>query len=46
VPVPFVCTMRIGTPLTCIAAETRDAFLARARLAVMATGGIEESARA
>ena len=35
-PVPLICTVRFGTALVRIEAETRDAFLARARDAVIA----------
>ena len=35
-PVPLICTVRFGAPLARIEAETREAFLARARDAVVA----------
>jgi 1-acyl-sn-glycerol-3-phosphate acyltransferase len=35
-PVPVVCTVRFGTPLARLADESREAFLARARDAVLA----------
>jgi 1-acyl-sn-glycerol-3-phosphate acyltransferase len=35
-PVPLVCTVRFGTPLPRLEDETKDAFLARARDAVVA----------
>jgi 1-acyl-sn-glycerol-3-phosphate acyltransferase len=40
-PVPVVCTVRYGAPVTRIADEDRDAFLERARAAVisLAAGG-------
>jgi hypothetical protein len=34
--VPVVCTVRFGTPLALVPDESRDAFLARARDAVIA----------
>jgi 1-acyl-sn-glycerol-3-phosphate acyltransferase len=37
-PVPMVCTVRFGAPLPCIADEAKDAFLVRARDAVIALG--------
>ena len=37
-PVPVVCTVRFGAPLARIADEAKDAFLARARAAVIALG--------
>ncbi|HET9474062.1 MAG TPA: hypothetical protein VFO82_09220, partial [Steroidobacteraceae bacterium] len=37
-PVPMVCTVRFGAPLTRIAAESREEFLERARAAVIALG--------
>jgi 1-acyl-sn-glycerol-3-phosphate acyltransferase len=43
-PVPMVCTVRFGAPLVRIADEARDAFLARARAAVIALGGVAEPA--
>jgi 1-acyl-sn-glycerol-3-phosphate acyltransferase len=43
-PVPLVCTVRFGAPLGRIDGESRDAFLARARAAVLSLGGIKESA--
>ncbi|HUO19621.1 MAG TPA: lysophospholipid acyltransferase family protein [Steroidobacteraceae bacterium] len=36
VPIPVICTVRFGAPLARIAAETREAFLERARAAVVA----------
>jgi 1-acyl-sn-glycerol-3-phosphate acyltransferase len=38
-PVPVVCTVRFGAPLARLAQETKEAFLARARDAVIALGG-------
>ena len=38
-PVPIVCTVRFGAPLARLAQETKEAFLARARDAVIALGG-------
>jgi 1-acyl-sn-glycerol-3-phosphate acyltransferase len=38
-PVPLVCTVRFGAPLARLAQETKEAFLARARDAVIALGG-------
>lgn len=35
VPVPLVCSVRFGAPLTPVAGEDKDAFLARARAAVV-----------
>jgi 1-acyl-sn-glycerol-3-phosphate acyltransferase len=35
-PVPLICTVRFGTPLARVEGETREAFLARARDAVIA----------
>jgi 1-acyl-sn-glycerol-3-phosphate acyltransferase len=43
-PVPMVCTVRFGAPLAQIEGEARDAFLARARDAVIALGGVAEPA--
>ena len=43
-PVPLLCTVRFGAPLPRAAGETRDAFLARARAAVMELGGVTEPA--
>ncbi len=43
-PVPMVCTVRFGAPLARIAGEMRDAFLARARAAVVTLGGLVEPA--
>jgi 1-acyl-sn-glycerol-3-phosphate acyltransferase len=37
-PVPVVCTVRFGAPLARITDEAKDAFLARARAAVIALG--------
>jgi 1-acyl-sn-glycerol-3-phosphate acyltransferase len=37
-PVPVVCTVRFGTPLALQPGESREAFLARARDAVIALG--------
>lgn len=39
-PVPMVCTVRFGAALPTVPAEERDAFLARARAAVMQLGGV------
>ncbi len=36
VPLPLSCTARFGAPLALRGAETRDAFLDRARAAVVA----------
>ena len=36
VPIPVICTVRFGAPLARLADETRDAFLERARAAVVA----------
>jgi 1-acyl-sn-glycerol-3-phosphate acyltransferase len=41
-PVPMVCTVRFGAPLTRIADEAREDFLARARAAVMTLGGVHD----
>jgi hypothetical protein len=41
-PLPLICTPRIGTPLTLAAGETRDAFLTRARAAL---DGLAQSKR-
>jgi 1-acyl-sn-glycerol-3-phosphate acyltransferase len=38
-PVPVVCTVRFGAPLALQAGEAKEAFLARARDAVIALGG-------
>jgi 1-acyl-sn-glycerol-3-phosphate acyltransferase len=35
VPVPLVCSVRFGAPLNAVAGEDKDAFLARARAAVV-----------
>jgi 1-acyl-sn-glycerol-3-phosphate acyltransferase len=35
-PIPLICTVRFGTPLERIAAESKEAFLERARDAVVA----------
>ena len=45
-PVPLVCTVRFGAPLPRDEHESREAFLARARLAVMNLGGVTEPASA
>jgi hypothetical protein len=34
-PVPLICTVRFGTPLTRVPDEEKDAFLERARDAVI-----------
>ena len=34
-PVPIICTVRFGAPLTRVEGESRDAFLSRARAAVI-----------
>ncbi len=41
-PVPVVCTVRFGTPVTLAASESKEAFLERARAAViaLADGGV------
>lgn len=39
IPLPLVCTVRFGAPLMRIEGEPRDAFLARARDAVVAQAG-------
>ncbi len=41
-PVPMVCTVRFGAPLARLEGEVREAFLARARAAVMALGGLAD----
>ena len=41
-PVPMVCTVRFGAPMQLAPEEPRDDFLARARAAVMALGGVRE----
>ena len=38
-PVPMVCTVRFGAPLTRIEGESREDFLERARAAVIALAG-------
>lgn len=43
-PVPMVCTVRFGAPLARLEGEARDAFLARARAAVITLGGVTEPA--
>jgi 1-acyl-sn-glycerol-3-phosphate acyltransferase len=43
-PVPMVCSVRFGAPLARLEGETRDAFLARARAAVITLGGVAEPA--
>jgi 1-acyl-sn-glycerol-3-phosphate acyltransferase len=43
-PVPMVCNVRFGAPLARLEGETRDAFLARARAAVITLGGVAEPA--
>ncbi|MCP5327238.1 MAG: 1-acyl-sn-glycerol-3-phosphate acyltransferase [Sinobacteraceae bacterium] len=45
-PVPMVCTVRFGAPLARIDGEPRNAFLARARAAVMTLGGVTETDQA
>lgn len=42
VPVPMTCTVRFGEALALEAGESREHFLARARAAVMALGGVSE----
>jgi len=39
-PIPLTCTVRFGTPLAAVADETKEAFLERARSAVVALSGI------
>lgn len=46
VPLPILCTVRIGTPFRWNEGEPRAAFLARARDAVLATGGLAPDASA
>jgi 1-acyl-sn-glycerol-3-phosphate acyltransferase len=43
-PVPMVCTVRFGAPLARLEGEVREAFLARARAAVMDLGGLHDAA--
>jgi 1-acyl-sn-glycerol-3-phosphate acyltransferase len=43
-PVPMVCTVRFGAPFTRSEGETREAFLARARTAVITLGGVADTA--
>jgi 1-acyl-sn-glycerol-3-phosphate acyltransferase len=45
-PVPMVCTVRFGAPIAPGPGEPREDFLARARLAVMALGGVREAEHA
>ena len=50
VPLPLLCAVRFGAPLARVDGECRDAFLARARAAVIATAAVppasmQESAR-
>ncbi len=45
-PVPMVCTVRFGAPLARLDGESREAFLARARTAVMTLGGLADAAGA
>jgi hypothetical protein len=35
-PIPLICTVRFGAPLDRIATESKEAFLERARAAVVA----------
>ena len=42
-PVPMVCTVRFGAPIACGPDESREAFLARARAAVMELGGLVDA---
>ncbi|HTU65246.1 MAG TPA: lysophospholipid acyltransferase family protein [Steroidobacteraceae bacterium] len=42
-PVPIVCTVRFGAPLPRLAGESKEAFLVRARDAVIALGGAAAS---
>ncbi len=42
-PVPMVCTVRFGAPLARLDGESREAFLARARAAVMTLGGLVDA---
>jgi 1-acyl-sn-glycerol-3-phosphate acyltransferase len=44
VPVPFLCTVSLGSPLALAAGETCEEFLARARAAVMVLGRVGEQA--
>jgi 1-acyl-sn-glycerol-3-phosphate acyltransferase len=39
-PVPVVCTVRFGTPVTRVPEESREFFLERARAAVVALGNL------
>jgi 1-acyl-sn-glycerol-3-phosphate acyltransferase len=45
-PVPVVCTVRFGAPLRLQDGEAKDAFLARARDAVIALGGKDPGSKA
>ena len=40
-PVPLICTLRLGAPLTPLAGEGKAAFLERARNALLALAGSE-----
>ncbi|WP_367714295.1 lysophospholipid acyltransferase family protein (plasmid) [Nitratireductor sp. GISD-1A_MAKvit] len=42
VPVPLICTVTFGAPLRLDAGEKKDAFLARARAALLSISGTEE----
>jgi 1-acyl-sn-glycerol-3-phosphate acyltransferase len=42
-PVPMVCTVRFGTPVKRVPAETRESFLERARAAVTALGNLGDA---
>ncbi|HTY94910.1 MAG TPA: lysophospholipid acyltransferase family protein, partial [Steroidobacteraceae bacterium] len=41
-PVPMLCTVSFGSPLALAAGETCEDFLARARRAMMALGGVDD----
>jgi 1-acyl-sn-glycerol-3-phosphate acyltransferase len=41
-PIPLTCTVRFGAPLGAVAAETKEAFLERARSAVVELSGIPQ----
>lgn len=45
VPLPLICSLRIGAPLERIDAEPRETFLARARDAVAELGGVAVAGR-
>jgi 1-acyl-sn-glycerol-3-phosphate acyltransferase len=41
-PIPLTCTVRFGAPLAAVASETKEAFLERARAAVVKLSGIPQ----